>query len=131
MDDKRSPTFSIILSTYNRAHLVDRTLRSVLAQTYQDFEIIVVDDASTDETAAVVTSFDDERIIYIRHEKNGGVAVANNTAIRQAKGEYICFLGDVKYTFYARDSQTIEYFKDDIYLKNPLPEALLNLIYIR
>lgn len=89
---EKSPTVSVIIPTYNRAHLVGRSIQSVLNQTYQDFEIIVVDDASTDNTEEVVKSFNDPRICYIRHKQNHGGSAARNTGIRTARGEYIAFL---------------------------------------
>ncbi len=85
------PTVSIIIPTYNRAHLVDRAIQSVLDQTYQDFELIVVDDASTDNTEEVVKSFKDKRIRYICLQKNKGGAAARNTGIEASNGEYIAF----------------------------------------
>ena len=87
-----SPRVSVIIPTYNRAHVVDRAIRSVLGQTYQDFEIIVVDDGSTDNTEEVVKSFNDFRIRYIRHDENRGGSAARNTGIRAARGEFIAFL---------------------------------------
>jgi len=87
-----SPAVSVIIPTYNRAHLLPRAIRSVLAQTFQDFEVIVVDDGSTDDTEAVVRSFPDPRIIYLRHDMNRGGSAARNTGIRAARGEYIAFL---------------------------------------
>jgi len=89
---ENTPTVSVIIPTYNRAHLVGRAIRSVLNQTFQDFEIIVVDDGSTDNTEEVVKSFNDPRIRYIRHEQNRGGSAARNTGIRAASGEYIAFL---------------------------------------
>jgi len=86
-----SPRVSVIIPTYNRAHLIDRAIQSVLAQTYQDFEVIVVDDGSTDNTEEVVLSFGSEKMLYIRHDKNRGVGAARNTGIRVARGEYIAF----------------------------------------
>lgn len=86
------PTVSVVIPTYNRAHVVGRAIRSVLNQTYQDFEIIVVDDGSTDNTEEVVKSFNDPRIRYIRHEENRGGSAARNTGIRAARGAYIAFL---------------------------------------
>ena len=71
---KNKPTVSIIIPTYNRKLLIGRSIRSVLNQTYRDFELIIVDDASTDNTEEVVSSFNDERIKYVRHEKNKGEA---------------------------------------------------------
>jgi glycosyltransferase involved in cell wall biosynthesis len=71
---------------------VGRTIRSVLNQTYQDFELIVVDDSSTDDTEGVVNSFNNENITYIRHQVNKRAAAARNTGIKVAKGEYIAFI---------------------------------------
>lgn len=86
------PTVSVILPTYNRAHLLGRAIRSALDQTYQDFELIVVDDGSTDDTEQVVRGVHDQRIHYLRHDENRGAAAARNTGIRAARGEYIAFL---------------------------------------
>src|SRR4030042_5052103 len=86
------PTVSIIIPTYNRAHLVMRAINSVLDQSFQDFEIIIVDDASRDNTEKMVSGIRDKRIFYIRHEKNRGGSAARNTGIKQARGEYIAFL---------------------------------------
>ena len=61
--DQKFPTVSVIIPTYNRAHLVGRAIKSVLEQTYQDFELIVVDDGSTDNTEEVVRAFNNNRII--------------------------------------------------------------------
>ena len=85
------PTVSVIIPTYNRAHFVGRAIKSVLNQTYQDFEIIVVDDGSTDNTEEVVWGLKDERIRYIRHETNRGGAAARNSGIEAAQAEYIWF----------------------------------------
>jgi len=89
---ERTPTVSVIIPTYNRAHLVSRAIQSVLNQTYQDFEIIVVDDTSADNTEEVIKSFNDPRIRYMRHEQNRGGSAARNTGIKATKGEYIAFL---------------------------------------
>jgi glycosyltransferase involved in cell wall biosynthesis len=87
-----SSPVSVIIPTYNRAHLVGRAIRSVLAQTYEDWECIMVDDCSTDDTEAVVKGFSDPRIRYVRREKNGGGSAARNTGIREARGKYLAFL---------------------------------------
>jgi len=91
---KRSPVFSIILPTLNRDQLLPRAIKSVLIQTFGNFELIIVDDASMDNTAAVVKQFSDHRILHYAHAKNCGVAAARNSGIRQAKGKYISFLDD-------------------------------------
>ncbi len=86
--------FSIIIPTYNRANLLPRAVKSVLNQTYSNFELIIVDDGSEDNTPKVVDSFQDEKIRYYRHEKNKGVTKAGYTGRKLAKGEYTAILGD-------------------------------------
>ena len=89
----KTPTVSVIIPTYNRAHLVGKAIQSVLNQTYKDFEIIVVDDGSTDNTnEEIAKSFNDPRIRYICHEQKRGGSAARNTGIKAAHGEYIAFL---------------------------------------
>jgi len=88
------PLVSVIIPTYNRTNLVPRAIESVLTQTYDNLELIVVDDASSDETEAVVRCYDDERLTYICHETNRHVSAARNTGLERASGEYIAFLDD-------------------------------------
>lgn len=83
---------SVIIPTYNRAHLITRAIDSVREQTYDNLEIIVVDDASTDNTEAVVTCLGDHRIIYKKLAENGGAAHARNVGVECAGGELIAFL---------------------------------------
>jgi len=85
-----SPTVSVIIPAWNQAQYLAESIRSVLAQTYDDYEIIVVDDGSTDETRAVVESFGN-RIRYVWQE-NQGLADARNTGIGEARGEYVALL---------------------------------------
>ncbi len=87
-----SPLISIITPVYNSAAFIGDTIESVLNQTYTNWEMILVDDVSTDDSVAVIKSFDDDRIKLIQLEKNSGPAVARNTAILKAKGRYIAFL---------------------------------------
>lgn len=82
---------SIIIPTFNRARTIEGSVLSILDQTYQDFEIIIVDDNSKDETEAIVNGINDKRIKYIKHETNLGANAARNTGIRSAKGEFIAF----------------------------------------
>jgi glycosyltransferase involved in cell wall biosynthesis len=84
-----APTVSVIIPTYNRRDLVQRAIQSVLNQTYRDFEIVVVDDGSTDNTREVVEGRD--RVRYLR-QTNAGPASARNLGIRQAQGKLIAFL---------------------------------------
>lgn len=86
-----APFFSVIIPVYNRAHLLGRALRSVCAQTFGDFEIVVVDDGSTDVPKSVIDDIADPRIRYIRQENRGGGG-ARNTGIDQARGRFVAFL---------------------------------------
>lgn len=89
-----TPTVSVIIATYKRAGVVPQAIRSVLRQSFQNFEVIVVDDASPDNTREVVQSIGDHRVQYIRHAKNKGPSAVRNTGIRAAAGRYIAFLDD-------------------------------------
>ena len=85
-----SPKVSVIVPTYNRADRLERALNSIVSQTYQDFELIVVDDGSTDKTYQLMKSFPKAQYFYIK--KNSGVSKARNVGLAFAKGELICFL---------------------------------------
>lgn len=85
---------SVIVPTYNRAHMVTETIDSILAQTFKDFELIVVDNESTDNTEEAIKSYADERIRYFKHRNNGVVAVNRNYGIGKAQGQYIAFCDD-------------------------------------
>lgn len=85
------PKVSVIIPTHNRAHILGRAIKSVQDQTYRDFEIIIVDDGSMDNTEDVIKSFNDERIIYHRCNNNKGVASARNTGISLSRAQYIAF----------------------------------------
>ncbi len=85
------PQISIILPTFNRAELLPRAIESVLSQSFYDWELIIWDDGSTDNTKSVVESYEDSRISYY-YAKNQGVAYARNRAIEQAHGTYLAFL---------------------------------------
>jgi glycosyltransferase involved in cell wall biosynthesis len=88
----KTPTVSVIIPCYNTAQYLGQAIESVLSQTFSDFELIVVDDGSTDNTKGVTQSFTDPRIHYIQHPQNRGLSAARNTGIRHSRGKYICFL---------------------------------------
>lgn len=83
---------SIIMPTYNCGRFIAESINTVLAQTYTNWELVIADDCSTDNTAEVIASFKDPRIHYLRNEHNSGAAVTRNIALREAKGRYIAFL---------------------------------------
>ena len=99
------PKVSVIIPTYNRSHFIKDALESVLAQSYQDFELIIIDDGSTDNTSEILADYSD-RLQYI-YQKNQGRSVARNLGVKKAKGHYIAFL----------DS-------DDLWLSNKLEKQI-------
>jgi glycosyltransferase involved in cell wall biosynthesis len=88
------PRVSIVITTHNRAGLLPAAMHSVLAQTFGDFEVIVVDDGSTDATRQAVRAFEDPRIQYVRHEQKRGLSAARNTGLHSARGKYVAYLDD-------------------------------------
>jgi len=87
-----NPTFSVITPTYNCAKLLKRTARSIFNQTFSDFEWIIIDDGSTDNTQKIVSSFADSRIRYIRLPENRGPNAARNQGVRASHAPYLIFL---------------------------------------
>lgn len=87
-----SAKVSIVVPTFNRADVIGRALRSIIKQTYADYEVIVVDDGSTDDTESAVSAIKDARIRYIPLSENQGVAHARNIGIQEAAGDFIAFL---------------------------------------
>ena len=82
---------SVIIPTYNRRNVIMKSVESVLGQTYKNLELIIVDDASTDETYQLFENIYDKRLKYLRYEKNQGACYARNYGVDHAVGEYIAF----------------------------------------
>jgi len=89
------PNVSVIITTYNRAEYVTKAIESVLSQTYQDWELVIVDDGSVDETPKVVSRYltDDGKVRYLR-QTNQGLSAARNRGITETHGKYVAFLDD-------------------------------------
>ena len=87
-----TPSVSVIIPSYNRAYVLNRAIQSIFRQTYQDFEIIVVDDGSSDNTEEMIKGLNDPRVRYIRHETNRGAPAARNTGIKNSLGYFLSFL---------------------------------------
>lgn len=83
---------SIIMPSYNTAQYIAETIQSVINQTYQNWELIIIDDCSTDSTDVVIEMIHDSRIRYIKNKKNSGAAISRNRALRLARGRWIAFL---------------------------------------
>ena len=85
---------SVVIPTYNRSELLNNSIKSVLSQTFGDFELIVIDDCSTDNTPSVLGSFLDERLKVIRNNRNMGISAVRNIGVTSSQGKYIAFLDD-------------------------------------
>ena len=92
MNDSLTSLVSVVIPSYNHARYISRALQSVLDQTYTNWEVIVIDNHSTDNTDEVMASFSDSRITYLKIHNNGVIAASRNAGIRAAKGEWIAFL---------------------------------------
>lgn len=84
--------FSVIIPVYNGAKFVEKAIKSVFSQTHKNWELIVVDDGSTDNTKDVLIKYETWENVRIIHQENGGVSVARNNGVFESKGEYIAFL---------------------------------------
>ena len=83
---------SIIMPAYNAEKYIVKSINSIIRQSYKSWELIVVDDCSTDGTVNVISDFKDERIRLLNNERNSGAAISRNRALREAKGKWIAFL---------------------------------------
>jgi glycosyltransferase involved in cell wall biosynthesis len=84
--------FTVIIPLYNKENYVESALKSVLNQTYTDFEVIIVNDFSSDKSVVKIEPFLSDKVTLIHHEKNKGLSAARNTGIQNAKTEYITYL---------------------------------------
>lgn len=109
------PKVSVVIPTFNRSAFLRQTVTSVLAQTHPDFEIIISDNASTDDTAAVVAAFPDGRVNYFRNDRNLGMVPNWNAGIRSARGAYVVLLEDDNWwrpEYLARAAGTLDQHPD-------------------
>lgn len=107
-----NPMVSIILPTYNRAHILRKSIDSVLAQTYTDFELIIIDDCSTDNTKVLIDEYKDERIKYFYSEQNLGAASARNLGASKASAPYLAFQDSDTVWYPNKLELQLEYFKN-------------------
>ena len=114
-----TPMFTVIIPSYNRGHLIAKTIQSVLDQNLPDWELIVVDDGSTDNTKEVVQGIGDDRIRYV-YQENAERSAARNNGVKNAKGQWICFLDSDDYYL----PNHLEVFASFIEKNNPEPSFL-------
>lgn len=110
---KKNTLVSIIIPTYNRYQLLKRAILSVLNQTYKNFEVIIVDDGSSDETLKIKDEFD---VVYV-YQKNRGVSSARNKGIKAARGEWIAFLDSDDEWHKDKLQKQIDFFKNNSHIK--------------
>lgn len=108
-----SELVSIIMPSYNTANYIGLTIDSVLKQTYSNWEIIIVDDCSIDNTDEVVAEYNDERIIYLKNEKNFGAAVSRNKALKKVNGKWIAFLDSDDIWYPTKLEEQIKFMKEN------------------
>lgn len=106
---------SIITPSYNTGAYIADTIRSVLAQTYETWEMIIVDDCSTDDTDIIVAQFTDKRIRYFKNLQNSGAAVSRNYALREARGKWIAFLDSDDLWLPEKLEKQIRFMKENKY----------------
>lgn len=106
---------SIIMPSYNTATYISDSIKSIQAQTYTNWELLIVDDCSTDESPDVIRSFNDPRIILLQNEKNSGAAISRNYALREAKGKWIAFLDSDDTWAPEKLEKQIKFMKDNDY----------------
>ena len=104
-----TPLVSVIIPTYNRAEDLKRALQSVFNQTFSDWEVLIVDNHSTDETDGVIKSFNDPRIKFFKVHNEGVVAVSRNLGLKHAAGEYIAFLDSDDWWLPEKLEESIKY----------------------
>ena len=119
------PYVSIIMPTYNHANFLGKALRSVINQTYRNWEVIIIDNHSTDQTIAVINSFNDPRIKYLKIFNDGILAKSRNLGVKAAKGEWIAFLDsddwwteDKLETCFKEINKSVDFIYHDLEVKN-------------
>lgn len=111
-----SDMVSIIMPSYNTAKFIKETIESVLAQTYANWELLIVDDCSTDNTDEVVQEYiNDSRIRYIKNERNCGAALSRNRALQEAKGRWIAFLDSDDLWMHEKLERQIRFMEENGY----------------
>lgn len=141
------PKLSVVMPLYNAEKYVEKAIYSILKQTYKDFELVLVDDCSTDKTMEIVSGIKDERINILKNERNFGIAYSRNKALKACTGEYIALMDDDDIATIDRFEKQVTFLDEhdeiDVVgsrysiidrhdaIKWTLPEVLHNPLYIR
>ena len=107
---------SIIMPSYNTANFIEETINSVLSQTYENWELIIVDDCSSDNTDQVISKYlEDKRIKYLKNSSNSGAAISRNRALEESKGKWIAFLDSDDLWYPEKLEKQIKFMKKNNY----------------
>ena len=120
---RRTPKVSVVILTYQREKILPQAIESILAQSYKDFELIIINDGSTDQTDEVIKKYKDKRIRYYKNDRNRGVAYSRNRAADLAKGEYVMIMDDDDKSLPERMEKQVSYLD-----KNPQITAVAGQI---
>ena len=122
------PKVSIIMPVYNSEKYVGEAIQSILDQTFEDYELIVIDDCCKDKSAEIISGFEDDRIVFVRNEENKGFLYGLNLGIEKAKGEYIARLDDDDTSYPERLAKQVEYMDayPDVVLLGTKRDLLIN-----
>lgn len=110
MELQNNPIFSIIVPTYNHAHLINKCLDSIIAQTFDNFEVLVINNFSEDNTIEIVEAYKDSRIKLINFKNNGIIGASRNIGIKNSTGDWICFLDSDDWWYPEKLSESIKHF---------------------
>ena len=108
------PLVSVIMPTYNHAKFIGKAIESVLNQTYKNFELIIIDNYSEDDTEKIVVSYEDDRIIYLKFRNNGIIAASRNHGIKHSHGDYIAFLDSDDWWYREKLEVSVEVLKKGV-----------------
>lgn len=109
MQNRPVPTVSVVMPAYNGGKYLREAIDSILAQTFTDFEFIIINDGSTDGTKEIILSYDDPRIVYLENEQNSGICVTLNRGIDAARGKYIARMDSDDISLPERFARQVEY----------------------
>jgi len=110
-----TPLVSVVMPAYNREKYIEESIKSILNQTYNNFEFIIVDDGSTDDTEKIINTYKDKdnRIVYIKNEKNMGISKTRNRGMDEAKGKYIAIMDSDDISLPERLEKQVKYMEEN------------------
>lgn len=109
MQNRTIPTVSVVMPAYNAEKYLREAIESILSQTFTDFELIIINDGSTDRTKEIILSYDDPRIVYIENEQNSGICITLNKGLEAARGRYIARMDSDDISMPERLAKQVEY----------------------